>query len=139
MPSLVKTFRRCHSTVRGLRKSCAAISGLVQPFAGEPGDVVLLRGQLVAGLDGAAAHLLPGRHSSWRARSANPWMPMDDEHLVGRAELLAGVDAPLLPPQPLAVEEVGASQLRPERGAGEAIDRLRGTRLGGVARRRATH
>jgi NAD(P)-dependent dehydrogenase (short-subunit alcohol dehydrogenase family) len=28
----VNTFRRCHSTVRALRKSCAAISGLDKPY-----------------------------------------------------------------------------------------------------------
>src|SRR3954452_17035701 len=32
-PRLVNTLRRCHSTVRGLRYSCAAISGLVSPSA----------------------------------------------------------------------------------------------------------
>jgi hypothetical protein len=31
MSSLVNTLRRCHSTVRGLRKSCAAISGFESP------------------------------------------------------------------------------------------------------------
>ena len=31
MPSLVKTFLRCHSTVRGLRNSRAPISGLESP------------------------------------------------------------------------------------------------------------
>ena len=31
MPSLANTLRRCHSTVRGLRKSRAPISGFVNP------------------------------------------------------------------------------------------------------------
>ena len=33
MPSLVNTLRRCHSAVRGLRKSCAPISGFDSPSA----------------------------------------------------------------------------------------------------------
>lgn len=32
-PSFVNTFRRCHSTVRGLRNSCAPISGFVRTSA----------------------------------------------------------------------------------------------------------
>lgn len=33
IPSFVNTPRRCHSTVRGLMKSCAPISTFVQPSA----------------------------------------------------------------------------------------------------------
>ena len=36
MPSLAKTLRRCHSTVRGLRKSWAPISGFVYPVGRHP-------------------------------------------------------------------------------------------------------
>ena len=36
---------------------------------------------------------------------------MPSKHLVGAAELLAGVDAPVLPPEPLPVDEMGAGEV----------------------------
>ena len=47
--------------MRGLRKSCAPISGFVRPSRGEPGDLLLLRRELVARLGAALAHLLARR------------------------------------------------------------------------------
>lgn len=46
MPSLVNTFRRCHSTVRGLMNSCAPISEFRSLERGESGDLSLLGGEL---------------------------------------------------------------------------------------------
>ncbi len=46
MPSFANTLRKCHSTVRGLRNSWAAISGGL-PVAGEFRDLHLLRSELV--------------------------------------------------------------------------------------------
>ena len=60
--SFVNTLPRCHSTVMALMKSCAAISGFEEPIAGEPCDLLLLRGELVAGLRAALADLLTSRH-----------------------------------------------------------------------------
>jgi hypothetical protein len=60
MPSLKNTWRRCDSTVRGLRKSGADL-GFREAIAGEPGDLPLLSGQVVARLDAAPADPLPGR------------------------------------------------------------------------------
>ena len=59
MPSLVKTLRRCHSTVRADEQLGGDLRvGLA--IGGEPGDVRLLRGELPARLDRALAHGLAG-------------------------------------------------------------------------------
>jgi hypothetical protein len=39
------------------------------------------------------------------------------EQVAGRARLVAGVGPPVLPAQPLAVEQVGPGQLGPQRRA----------------------
>jgi hypothetical protein len=59
MPSLVKTLRRWYSTVRGLMNSRADL-GVGQGFAGQFGDLGLLRGEAAGGLDGAFAGGLAG-------------------------------------------------------------------------------
>ena len=79
----------------------------------------------------------PVASSSRRARSANPSMPIAAVHLVGGAQLLAGVHAPPSPAQPLAVEQVGAGERHPDAGAAEPLDRLAVEALGAVAARSA--
>ena len=54
----MNTLRRCHSTVRGLMKSRAPIFRIRQPVAGEPGDLLLLGGELVPRVISATAHFL---------------------------------------------------------------------------------
>ena len=125
MPSFVNTLCRCHSTVRGLMNSSRADLRVRVPVAGEPGDLRLLRRELVARLDRALAHgLRRWPASSRRARSANASAPMRREHLVRRAQLLARVDAPVLAPQPLAVEQLGAGEVDRDAAAGQPLDRL---------------
>jgi hypothetical protein len=51
---------------------------------------------------------------------------------VGDAQLLSCVEAPLLAPQPLAVQEVSTGELRNDRAAPEPIERLAVQRFGGV-------
>ena len=46
------------------------------------------------------------------------------EHLVGEAQLGAGVQAAVLAAQPLPVEQVGTAQLDPDPGPAEPLDRL---------------
>ena len=117
----MNTLRRCHSTVRGLRKSRAPISRVGQPVAGEPRDLLLLRSQLVARLDRRAC--APSRRwpaaRGGRARRTPP-CPIDDESVVRRSQLLARIDAAILAAQPLAVEQVarassGRSRVRARR------------------------
>ena len=43
---------------------------------------------------------------------------------MGQAELLSCIDAAVLAPQPLAVDQVGAGQLGPDAGASQPLDRL---------------
>ena len=58
MPSLANTLRRCHSTVRGLRKSRAPISGFDRPSRASRAICSSCGGQLVARLSGPLAHVL---------------------------------------------------------------------------------
>jgi hypothetical protein len=51
---------------------------------------------------------------------------------MGRAQLLARVDAPALAAQPLAVEQMGAGELDADAGTPEARDRLAVEVLGGL-------
>src|SRR5690349_20800571 len=92
--------------------------------AGEPGDLLLLRGELVACLGAALADLLAGREELAACAFGEGLHADDGEHLVGRAELFAGVDPAALAAKPLAVEEVGTRGLRAERRAAQAIDGL---------------
>ena len=70
----------------------------------------------------------------WPARR-RPRRPSLSNSSWARAELLAGVDAPVVPPQPLPVHEVRAGQLDDETGTGRAGRRTRGTVVGvGAAR-----
>jgi hypothetical protein len=60
MSSLVNTLCRCHSTVRGLRKRRAPISGVREAVTGEVGDQRFVGGEAVAGLDAPLVSGLTG-------------------------------------------------------------------------------
>ena len=131
MPSFPNTLRRCHSTVRGLRNSWAPISGFVRPSAAALRDLQLLRGQVVERLDRALAHRLPGGEQlATRALGEDLHADLGQQRVRG-AELLAGVDAAVLAPQPLAVDQHRAAERDADAGAGEALDRLSVEQLGG--------
>jgi hypothetical protein len=132
MPSFTNTFRRCHSTVRGLRKSCAPISGVRQAVAREPGDLFLLRGELIARVVAALSHVLAGGDQLAARTLGERLHPDADEHVVSRTQLVAGVEAASLAAQPLPVQQVRAGKLRAQPGAAQPLDRLA---VEGVGRR----
>ncbi len=113
IPSLVKTLRRCHSTVRALRYSSAPISGFVRPSARQPGDVLLLRGERSARVVTALADRLPGGQQLMARALGEGLHAHRDEVVMGDPQLLSGVHAAVLTAQPLAVEQVGAGEVRP--------------------------
>ena len=58
---------------------------------------------------------------------------MPAEHVVGEAELLARVQAPILAAQPFAVQQVGAGEMDGDPAAGEPLDGLAVEGFGGRA------
>ena len=133
MPSLVNTLRRCHSTVRGLRKSCAPISGFDRPSRASRAICRSCGGQLVARLGGPPAHPL-ARGQQLAPGTLGERLHADrHEQLVGRAQLCARVDAAILAAQPLPVEEMRACEVGPEPRAPQAVDGLAVQALGGLA------
>ena len=98
-----------------------------QAVASEPGDLRLLRGQVVAASRPCAC--APSRRwpaaRGGRARRT-PRRPSRSNTSCAVAQLRAGVDPAVLPPQPLAVQELGAGQLDPHAGCGPAVRSPRG-------------
>ena len=98
--------------------------------SGQPGDVLLLRGEFgVGGHLPLADRLASGEQfpagSLGEGLSAN-----HGEQVVGGAQLVAGVTPPELAAKPLAVEQVGTGELGPQPGAAEPLDRLGVVMLG---------
>ena len=76
IPSLANTLRRCHSTVRGLMNSWPPISELLRPLRASP---AICASCAVSSFTVASVRLRvvsPVAASSWRARSANPAIPI---------------------------------------------------------------
>src|SRR5262245_22392699 len=94
-----------------------------EAVAREPGDLALLRGQLVARLDRPLSHLL-ARHAKLVAGALGERLHSDRrEALVRAAQLLARVDAPALAAQPFAVQQARTRELGTEPRAAEMLDR----------------
>ena len=124
IPSLANTLRRCHSTVRGLMNSWAPISGLEQAVAGEPRDLRLLRGELVARLDACAC--APSRRwpaaRGGRARRTPPCPSRRTSRgrcAAARARRRAGARGAAI-----RRRAGGRGRARPDAGAAEPLDRL---------------
>ena len=98
MPGLVKTLPKWYWTVRGLRNSREAISGVGQATGGQPGDLCLLRGQLHRSGDGGLEGS-PAGGPQLAAGPADVRCHADVlQHLDGGAQLLAAVGAEEKPP-----------------------------------------
>src|SRR6266446_6618392 len=91
---------------------------------GEPRDLLLLRGEQAACLVAAFAHFLAGGEQLAAGALGECLGAEADEQLIRGAELFARVHPSVLTPQPFAVDQVRAGELRPERGAAEPSDRL---------------
>ena len=131
--SFTKTLCRWYSTVRGLRKSCAADLGVRVAVAGQPGDLRLLCGELVARLGGTPAQGLAGRQQLAAGALGERLGPHPAERLVRGAELVARIHAAVLAAQPLAVAELRAGEVDCAAGAAEPLDGLLVQGLGGAA------
>jgi hypothetical protein len=94
-----------------------------EPVTGQLGDVALLRGEIVAGLDDAPAALLASRDEfAVRARGER-FHAHRREQLVREVEFGARVEPATFAPQPFAVQEMRASELRANASPAEMVDR----------------
>ena len=133
MSSFWKTLRRWYCTVRGLMNSCAPISGLERPSRARRAICASWGVSTSARLVGArAGGLARGRELSTGAIGERLGSGLT-EHLVGGSKVLAGVDAPVLATQPLAVHEVCAGEMDGDTSALESFDRLAVQGLGSLA------
>ena len=123
MPSLTKTFRRCHSTVCVLMNSCEPISdwSARPPQAARsapPGRSVRRRSRSLF------AHLLTGRDKFPSGALGETLRAHRGEHLESGVELLASVQAAIDPAQPFAVRQPDARQVQHDVCAFETLDGL---------------
>ena len=82
-----------------------------EPVAGQLGDLVLLRGQIVVRLDGPFADPLARRQKLLLCALGERLHANRVELVVAGAELGARVDPAILAAQPLAVEQMSACEL----------------------------
>src|SRR5581483_11100528 len=104
-----------------------------QPVARQQSDLPLLLGQLFSGSDGACANDLARCEQLTAGPVGECLHPVVAEHLMGDAQLAAGIRPASLPTQPLAVEKVCAGEFGPHRARTELADGLVVARLGGLA------
>ena len=94
-----------------------------EAVAGEPRDLDFLDGQLLAGLDPALAGALAGGQQLACGPAGECLDPHRIEHLERGAQVLAGVEAAALAPQPLAIGQLGPRELHAHAGAPQAQTR----------------
>ena len=117
----------------GAEEELGADLGVRPAVAGELGDVLLLGGELVAGVVAALADLLAGGQQLVPRTLGESLRAHREQRLARDPQLLARIDAPALTAQPLPVEQARACELDADARAGEAIDRLAVQALGGVS------
>ena len=113
-----------------LMNSRAAISRLVRSPGDQPGDLLLLRGEDLRDDGAARAGSLAAGAQLARGSFRECVGSHGREHLVRKAQLLAGVDAPVCAAQPLAVEQMGAPEFHADASAAKTVDRLAVESLG---------
>ncbi len=118
--------------MRGLMNSRAPISRFERPSRASSRDLSLLDSELAAVLDGAFAGRLAGGQQFAPGALGEPLGTHRREHLVGDAQLPAGIGAALLAAQPLPVKQVSAGQRHADAGAAQPVDRLAVQALGAV-------
>src|SRR5580693_8348099 len=104
-----------------------------QALPGQPRDLGLLRGELVARAGGALADRLPGGQQLAAGPLGERLHADRVEHLVRGAKLRPRVGPPALATQPLTVEQVRAGELRRKAGTAQPADRLAIAALGVLA------
>jgi hypothetical protein len=118
-----------------------ADQGVGQPVAGQSGDQRFLRFEQAEGDRCASARCLAGGRQLAAGPLGEPLCTKPVEKLVGGAQLVAGVDSTVLAAQPLAVHQLGPSQVERDTATAEARNRLLvegfGARAGGQQGARA--
>src|SRR5258707_8581530 len=105
-----------------------------QTLARQLRDLALLRRQIIPSLRSSLAAFLARAQQLVPASVSERLHTQRREHVVCDAQLVPCLDAPVLPPQPFPIQEVGPGELD-ARGGGltEMLDRLQIKPFGGVA------
>ena len=90
----------------------------------QPGDVLLLRRELIERVDPPLAHLLAGGEQLMAGPLGERLGTHLDERLIGGSELLTSIDPAALTTQPLSVDQLRSGQLRPQPRTAQSFDRL---------------
>src|SRR4051812_36991161 len=108
----------------GADEQLRADLGIGAAVGGQPRDLRLLGGEVVARLGGPAGHGLAGGQQFATGAFGERLGPGETEHLVRSTQLPSGVHAAAVAAEPFAVEQTSAGELDPNSGALEPLDRL---------------
>ena len=101
--------------------------------AGQPGDLLLLRSQVGACIFAAFAGRLAGRLELSPGAFGEGLGAHGRERVERGPQLVAGIDPPVLPAQPFAVDQAGAGQVGRHPGSAQQLDRLAVLLFGGTS------
>jgi hypothetical protein len=102
-------------------------------LAGQLGDLLLLRSQVGAGVIAALARLFAGCLELSPRAFGEGLGAHGGERVQRGPKLVAGIDPPLLPAQPFAVDQAGAGQVGRHPGLAQQLDRLAVLLFGGTS------